>query len=224
MRIPRALAWGKRKLKKTTGGKGPLAKVAGPLPKLVGALKKEAAIGPVMHQEALGALKRMQAKDPSLTKELQKAHGYAVFPGVGKATLLLGGAFGRGEVFEKGRVIGYAGIVQMTLGVQVGGQTFNELVLFDSREALDAFKHSKVAFAANASAVLVKAGAAASSSGTGKRIFVHSEGGMMLEAAIGGQKFIFKPAALGRLRSADVAKAGASEASKLGVPSTPSVH
>lgn len=184
-----------------------VGKLAGALPKLVGALKKEAHLAPVLHAESLGALKRMQAKDPTLEQALQKAYGYAVFPRVGKATVLLGGAFGLGEVFESGRVIGYAGVVQLTLGVQVGGQTFNEVVIFDSKGALDNFKASKVAFAANASLVLVKAGAAASAGRKGMRVLVHSEGGMMLEAAIGAQKFIFKPAVLGRMKSSEVAKA-----------------
>lgn len=217
-----AKAWGKRKLKKATGKNSPVGKVTGALPKLIGALKKEAAIAPVMHQQVLGALWHMQAKDPKLTKVLQKAYGYAVFPDVGKASVVLGGAFGTGEVFERGRVIGYAGLVQVTLGLQVGGHTYHELVLFDSKGALDAFKGSKVSFSANAAAVFANAGAAASSAG-GMRAYVHTDGGMLLEADIGGQKFIFKPAVLGRVKTAEP-KATVAQASKLGAPSAPPVH
>jgi hypothetical protein len=98
-------------------------------------------------------------------------------------------------------MIGYAGIAQLTLGVQVGGQTFSEIIAFQDRSALQRFKSGRWAFAANASAVLVKAGAAASSNyERGAAVFVSSEGGMMLEAAIGAQRFFYRPAVLGRAK------------------------
>jgi len=202
--IPKFLAKLKSKSLKLRGpvSKGPLAKLTAPISKAAGALKKEATLSPTLHEQVLGALRSMQAKDRGLEKVLKKAYAYAVFPAVGKASVLLGGAYGLGEVFEHGRVIGYSAIVQLTVGVQLGGQTFHELVVLDSRQALDEFKRGKVAFAANASAVIVKAGAAATSSRTGTRAYVLSEGGLMAEAAIGGQKFIFKPALLGRTKTA----------------------
>lgn len=205
-------------------GKGKVKKgakaISRPLPKLIGALKKEASFNKEIHQEVLGALRHMQAKDPSLEEALKKAYGYAVLPNVGKASAVLGGAFGMGEVFVRGRVIGYAAVVQVTVGVQVGGQTYHELILFDTREALQAFKHSKVSFAANASAVMISAGAAATKGKPGMRVFVHLEGGMGFEVGIGGQKFIFKPAALGRLKTTEP-KATAGQAAKFGTPPTP---
>jgi lipid-binding SYLF domain-containing protein len=218
-----AYRWGKRKLKKA--GKNVPKQVAKPLklPQLVGALKKESAFSSVMHQEVMGALQRMQAKDPGLAQELQRAHGYAVFPDVGKATVVLGGAYGLGEVFEHGHVIGYAGVVQLSLGVQLGGETHHELVIFDTRDALERFKHNRWAFAADASAVFVAAGAAGSSAPSGMRILVRSEGGMMLGAAIGAQKFIYKPAVLGRLKTAEP-KATAQQAKDLGGSPPPLPH
>jgi hypothetical protein len=144
---------------------------------------------------ALATLQKLQAKDPGLKRLLDKAYGYAVFPAVGKANLVVGGSLGRGEVFEKGKRIGFATITQLTIGVQVGGDTFDELVVFESREALERFKRGKTAFAANASAVLVKAGAAtAKNFEKGAAVYVYPHGGMMLELGIGGQRFKFKPA------------------------------
>lgn len=214
-----AFRWGKRKLRKA--GK----KVAGPLklPQLLAGLKKEKAIGSVMHQEVVGALQHMQAKDPSLVQDLQKAHGYVVYPDVGKATVVLGGSYGVGEVFEHGHVIGYSGIVQLTIGLQLGGQTCHELVIFDTREGLERFKKNRWAFAADASAVFVTAGAAGSAGPSGMRIVVHSEGGMMASAAIGAQKFVFKPAVLGRLRVPEP-RATARQAKNLGGPSPQPLH
>ena len=93
-------------------------------------------------------------------------------------------------------------MVQLTIGLQLGGETFSEIVTFEDRAALDRFKSGRTTFAASASAVLVKAGAAASARpGRGTTAYVAADGGMMLEAAIGGQKFFFKPAVLGRMKS-----------------------
>jgi hypothetical protein len=145
--------------------------------------------------DALATLKKLQAKDPGLKKLLEKAYAYAVFPAVGKANLVIGGALGRGEVFEKGKKVGFATITQLTIGVQIGGDTFDEVVVFESRESFERFKRGKTAFAANASAVLVKAGAASAKDfEKGAAVYVYPHGGMMLELAIGGQRFKFKPA------------------------------
>src|SRR5688572_6245602 len=143
--------------------------------------------------QAQAALKRLQAKDPGLKQFLKDAYGYAVFPNVGKAALVLGGSYGRGVVFEQGEMIGYATIGQFTIGVQIGGDTFAELVVFKDEGALERFKQGKVRFAANASAVLVKAGAAATANyEKGVTVFAYASGGMLLELALGGQKFNFK--------------------------------
>jgi len=85
-------------------------------------------------------LDRLTAEDPALTGVLERAHGYAVFPSVGKATAVVGGAFGMGEVFERGELIGYAAVAQLTIGVQLGGQAFAEVIAFESRQSLDRFK------------------------------------------------------------------------------------
>ena len=138
-------------------------------------------------------LKRLESKDPGLKKLLEKAYGYAVFPSVGKAALVVGGSYGRGAVFEKGKMIGYATISQMTIGVQIGGDTFTEILVFHDKQPLKRFKQGHMAFAANASAVLVKAAAAGTSDFKGVSALAYSSGGMLLELALGGQKFTFKP-------------------------------
>jgi lipid-binding SYLF domain-containing protein len=160
-----------------------------------------------LHGEVRAAVDRMNAKDPGLQPLLQQAHAYAVFPSVGKASLVVGGAFGKGEVIQGGRVVGYAALAQLTLGVQLGGQTFSEIIAFQDAAALDRFKRGRYAVAANASAVLVKAGAASSANyQRGVIVFVSSEGGMMLELAVGGQRFWFRPAVLGRTKKAPTRK------------------
>jgi hypothetical protein len=146
-------------------------------------------------EEVQATIKRLEAKDPGLKQFLKKAYGYAVFPSVGKAALVVGGAYGKGLVFERGKMIGYATMGQFTLGVQLGGDTFSEVLVFESKESLDRFKKGRTAFAANASAVLVKAAAGGTADfEKGVAALAYTRGGMMLEMAIGGQKFKFKPA------------------------------
>jgi hypothetical protein len=170
--------------------------------KFFSAVGKEEQALEELHQESKATIDRFEARDPGLKQLLNSAHGYVVFPSVGKASAVLGGAFGKGEVFERGEMIGYAAVAQLTVGVQLGGDTFGEVIAFQDKAALDRFKAGKWAFAASASAVLVKAGAAASARyERGVAVFVLPEGGMMLELAIGAQRFFYRAAFLGRAKS-----------------------
>ena len=171
-------------------------------------LEKEQEVAGELHADVKATLERMQKKDPGLRQMIRDAHAYAVFPSVGKAALVVGGSFGKGEVFEEESLIGYAAIAQLTLGVQLGGETFSQLILFENLHSLARFKQNRLAFAANASVAMVKAGAAATARyEKGVTVFLEAEGGMMLELAIGAQKFIFKPALLERGRKSSPARA-----------------
>jgi lipid-binding SYLF domain-containing protein len=148
-----------------------------------------------MRDSARAALSAMQAADNTLDGVLNDAAGYAIFPNVGKGGLVVGGAQGRGEVFQNGNFIGYAQLQQASVGLQAGGQTFRELIVFQDQAALDRFKEGKVEFAANVSAIALKAGAARSAEfKDGIAVFVDPTGGLMAEASIGGQRFTFTPA------------------------------
>jgi lipid-binding SYLF domain-containing protein len=182
-------------------GKGLLAPVRRVLDKAIVPLRTEQAVSKAVHPAVQAALAHLLERDETLRDRLDKAAGYAIFPSVGKATAVLGAAYGRGEVYERGRLIGYAALVQITIGVQLGGDTFTELVILDEPQAVKRFKEGKVAFAANAAAVIVKAGVAATrSSPPGADVKVVTEGGLLLETALGGQKFVFRPAVLTRGR------------------------
>jgi hypothetical protein len=106
---------------------------------------------------------------------------------------VLGVAHGKGEVYERGQPIGFATLSQLTIGVQLGGQTFSEVLLFDQPPALDAFKRGKMAFAGNASAVIVKAAASGTTNPATVTAHAYSRGGMLLELSLGGQKFKYLP-------------------------------
>lgn len=141
------------------------------------------------------ALQRMTSADPDLRGFMDKGYGYAIFPKVGKGGLIAGGAYGRGIVYEQGRMIGYADLTQATVGLQAGGQTYSELVVFENQAALNRFRTNQLEFSANASAVILEAGAAAAADfENGVAIFVQPRAGAMAEASVGGQKFTYVPA------------------------------
>jgi lipid-binding SYLF domain-containing protein len=147
-----------------------------------------------LHIEVSTALQRMYDTDPDFQPFLHKAYGYVLFPEVGKGAIGAGGAYGHGVVHEQGRFIGYADLSQATLGVQLGGQSYTEAIAFESPLALENFKAGKLTFTANASAVAMKSGAAASARySDGVAVFVDPVGGLMFEASIGGQSFSFQP-------------------------------
>jgi lipid-binding SYLF domain-containing protein len=140
------------------------------------------------------ALSRMQTEDPGLQDVLNHAYAYAVFPTVGKGAIGVGGAYGHGEVFQGGNMVGYTDMTQATIGAQLGGESYSELLVFQDQNALNNFEQGQFAFAADASAVALKSGAAAAAPyKNGVAVFVSPIGGAMLEAAIGGQSFSYQP-------------------------------
>ena len=145
----------------------------------------------------------------------KNAYGYAVFPTIGKGGLGIGGAYGKGQVYKGGKVTGTASVVKLSVGFQAGGQALSEIIFFQDKRAYDDFTNGNFEFDAEASAIAITAGVDAKAgtqgatagasagpdtavqAGTkyrkGMAVFVHQKGGLMYEAAIGGQKFGFTP-------------------------------
>jgi len=132
-------------------------------------------------------------KSDGLMKTLfDNSYGYVIFPNVGKGAVGVGGAAGNGIVFEKGNIIGNAKMKQLTVGLQLGGQAYREVIFFETKEALDRFKDDKFEFAAQVSAVAVNAGVSADAKYKDNvLVFSQEKGGLMYEASVGGQKFDF---------------------------------
>src|SRR6266404_5874111 len=99
--------------------------------------------------------------DPSMENLFKHSSGYAIFPNVGKGGVGVGGAAGKGAVYEKGKPVGTAQMVQVTVGAQAGGQAYREIIFFENKDALDRFMQNKVEFSAQTSAIAAKAGASA---------------------------------------------------------------
>lgn len=142
------------------------------------------------------------------------AYGYAVFPTIGKGGVGIGGAHGKGQVYRGNKVTGKTSMTQLTIGLQLGGQAFSQIIFFQDKRAYDEFTSGNFEFGAQATAVAITAGATAQAGTTGAAasattggtagkqetsyyrgmaVFTHVKGGLMYEATLGGQKFNFKP-------------------------------
>ena len=142
------------------------------------------------------------------------SYGYAVFPTIGKGGIGIGGAHGEGRVYAQGAHVGNTSMTQVTIGWQFGGQAFSQIIFFEDKRAFDEFTGGNFEFGAQATAVAITAGASAAATTTGgsagasggkhdattvgkyhkgMATFTVAKGGLMYEASLGGQKFIFTP-------------------------------
>ena len=131
---------------------------------------------------------------PNLENYFKNSNAYAVFPDVVKGGMGIGGARGGGEVFQNCKAIGSTTMTQLSVGFQLGGQAFSQIIFFQNQRDTDRFTQGNFEFGASASAALITEGAAteaAYSDGVG--VLTISKGGLMYEASIGGQKFSFEP-------------------------------
>ncbi len=149
---------------------------------------------PKLEEKSEQTIKTFKEKNHDLEAFFEKAYGYAVFPSIGKGGIGFGGAMGSGVVYEQGRPVGKARVTQVTVGFQLGGQAYSEVIFFETRQDLDRFKASKFELAAQASAVALDLGASTNIAyENGVAVFTMTKGGLMYEASVGGQKFKYKP-------------------------------
>jgi len=154
-------------------------------------------------------------ESPVVKKLFNNSYGYAVFPKIGKAGWVVGGSYGKGQVYRGDTVTGKTSVIEGSIGFQFGGKAFREIIFFQDKRAYDEFTSGAFEFGATAQAVAITAGAQAKAGTAGKSAgasagpntgvqaqtdyvngmatFVHSIGGLMYEASIGGQKFTFEP-------------------------------
>jgi lipid-binding SYLF domain-containing protein len=131
--------------------------------------------------------------DPSMENLFRHAAGYVIFPNVGKGGIGVGGAAGKGTVFQRGVPVGTAEMIQATVGAQAGGQAYREIIFFENQDALDRFVHDRIEFSGQVSAIAVKSGASANANYRDNVVvFYQEKGGLILVASLGGQKFTYK--------------------------------
>lgn len=160
-------------------------------------------------QECEAAMARFRALG-NVPEMLVQSYGYAVLPTIGKGGIGIGGAGGTGCVFVQGRHVGKVSMGQVTIGWQLGGQAYSQLILFRNADVYEDFTRGPFEFGADIAAVALTYGAQAGASTKGasasagdtrgvaawKRgmaVYTLAIGGLMYEASVGGQKFNFKP-------------------------------
>src|SRR6202043_2151584 len=132
-------------------------------------------------------------------------YGYAIFPTVGEGAIGVGGAFGKGRVYVRGRYVGDVSMGELTVGFQAGGKGFSEIIFFQDKRALGEFEASGFEFGADASVVAITAGAGATAATNGASagasasmnnavtrgeyhkgmaVFTMAKGGLMYQASI----------------------------------------
>jgi lipid-binding SYLF domain-containing protein len=164
--------------------------------------------------EYADAIRRFESS-PEVQTFFKNCYAFALFPTVGKAAVVVGGAFGEGKVFRQGKVTGKAQLMHASFGLQLGGKAFSEIVFLQDKRAYDAFTGGEFEFDASMSATAVTAGVEAKAGTGGKTAgatagpntsvqakteyrngmaaFVHQKGGLMAGMSVGGQKFRFEP-------------------------------
>lgn len=149
---------------------------------------------PELQSDCKEALENMLKETPKLKSYKSKAYGYAVFPKVTKAGLGVGGAVGKGLVYQGVSITGKSTLKQASVGFQAGGQQYSEVIFFENKEAYDKFVNGNLKFGAQASAIAITAGASIDAAyQDGVAVFTQAIGGLMYEASLGGQHFSFKP-------------------------------
>jgi lipid-binding SYLF domain-containing protein len=149
---------------------------------------------PTLDQQVKDAIQLFKKTDSTIQKTFDTAYGYVVFPSIGKGAVGIGAAAGDGQVYERGTLVGTARMTQITIGAQLGGQKFAEVLFFEDKSSFENFKGSEWAMSAGVSAVAAAESASADAKyKQGVIVFTVAKGGLMFEASVGGQKFRFTP-------------------------------
>jgi lipid-binding SYLF domain-containing protein len=137
-----------------------------------------------------------QTANPNLKSFMDSSAGYAVFPSIGKGGLVVGGARGAGLLYVNGAVAGRTTMTQGSIGAQAGGQTFSQIIVFQSPSAVSNFKDGKFQLGADVNAVALSTSVSKSVPLTysrGLAVFTMQQSGLMVQAAVSGQRFSFEP-------------------------------
>lgn len=146
-----------------------------------------------LNDKAMEAKGEMLKADPKMQRFFDSANAYVIIPTVGKAGFGVGGARGKGLLYEGGKPTAIVTLTQLTVGFQWGGQAYSEFLFFKDAKDTEDFKRGNYELGAQASAVAVTAGVSADANYTGGvAVFTRAKGGLMYEASVGGQKFSVK--------------------------------
>jgi len=143
-------------------------------------------------RDAAVALSDWNRQAPGIESFAWAGYGYVMFPGIGKGGVGIGAGYGRGVVYEHTRHVGFADLSQGSLGLLIGGQSYQELIVFDDKATMERFKHGQFDLSADSTGVMVKWGYTTRVRLIeGVTVFFRPIGGAMVEATVSGQRFSF---------------------------------
>jgi len=70
----------------------------------------------------------------------------------------IGGAFGKGQVYRGNKITGKTSLVHLSIGFQLGGRAFSEIIFFQDKRAYNEFISGAFEFDVKASAVTITVG------------------------------------------------------------------
>jgi len=148
-----------------------------------------------LETEAQAALNDMTDKDPGLQAVLDDSAGYAVFPTIGEGALVAGMMSGVGVLYDSsGSVLGNIEVRGGSVGAQIGGHSYSQLMIFRTQDALREFQSNETEFSTDAAATAASAGASVRMSfEDGVAVVIDDETGLIAEASLDGQRYDYEP-------------------------------
>ncbi|MBY5921199.1 hypothetical protein [Ferrimonas balearica] len=137
------------------------------------------------------ALDRFQTEE-RLNRFFDEASVVVVFPSAWRAGMGFGGGYALGTIYRDNRAVGVARMWQVSVGANVGGQRYRQILFFKTDAAFEAMGRASNEFAGQAHAALITAGGA-TNPGYNPDVAVFSQlrGGLLLEASVGLHRYEF---------------------------------
>ena len=96
-----------------------------------------------LESSSKAALNQLVAQNPGAKALNAKAVAVLVFPKVTKAGLGVGGQFGEGVLWRKGKAAGYYNTAGASYGLQAGAQQYGYAMFFMNQKALDSLSSTQ---------------------------------------------------------------------------------
>ena len=145
-----------------------------------------------LEARADATIESMVRQDSSLRAVLNRSAGYAVFPSVTTGGFMVSGTGGVGVVYERGWPVGYVELQGGNFGATIGGESYSEIIIFETRDALNRLRSGNFDMNADIHATAISSGTAASATfEEGTAVFIDDESGLFASAAVGGQRLSY---------------------------------
>ncbi|MFO1406323.1 MAG: lipid-binding SYLF domain-containing protein [Steroidobacteraceae bacterium] len=138
-------------------------------------------------------LEKLLADVPAAAALNAKAVGVLVFPSITKAGFMIGGQYGEGVLWQKGRPVAYYNTAGASYGLQAGAQQYGYAMFFMNRKSLDSLNATQgFEVGVGPSVVVVDQGMAKSMTSTTVTedvyAFIFAQKGLMAGIGIQGNK------------------------------------